>query len=164
LAVCAVDTELLGDWWHEGPLWLAAVVEQAAAQGLSLARLDDALERHAPVLAAADLPVSSWGTPRDLSTWSAPPVAGMAWDARRSELRTVAAGARADERAVRELLALQSSDWAFLVSRDLAEPYGRERAAGHRTALAAALAAPGFNEPGLRNLAPDASLEALLET
>ena len=164
LAVCAVDTELLGDWWHEGPLWLAAVIEQAAAQGLALARLDDALERHAPVLAAADLPVSSWGTPRDLSTWSAPPVAGMAWDARRSELRTVAAGARADERAVRELLALQSSDWAFLVSRDLAEPYGRERAAGHRTALAAALAAPGFNEPGLRNLAPDASLEALLET
>lgn len=49
LAVCAVDTELIGDWWHEGPLWLAAVVEQAAAQGLALARLDDALERHEAV-------------------------------------------------------------------------------------------------------------------
>ena len=22
LAVCALDTELIGDWWHEGPLWL----------------------------------------------------------------------------------------------------------------------------------------------
>ena len=29
LCVFAVDTELLGDWWHEGPLWLAAVFEEA---------------------------------------------------------------------------------------------------------------------------------------
>ncbi len=91
LAVCAVDTELLGDWWHEGPLWLAAVVEEAAAQGLRLSRLDDALARHAPAARRADLPVTSWGTPRDLTTWSAPPVADMAWSARDAELRTVAA-------------------------------------------------------------------------
>ncbi|MGH2917701.1 MAG: hypothetical protein ACRDLS_03750, partial [Solirubrobacteraceae bacterium] len=79
LAVFAVDTELIGDWWHEGPLWLAAVLDEAAAQGLTVARLDDALERHAPAAAPADLPVTSWGTPRDLTTWSAPPVGGMAW-------------------------------------------------------------------------------------
>jgi 1,4-alpha-glucan branching enzyme len=109
------------------------------------------------------MPVTSWGTPRDLTTWSAPPVAGMAWAARDAELRALAAGARIDERAVRELLALQSSDWAFLVSQKLAEPYGRERAAGHRAALLAALAAPGAHDPTLRNLAPEASAAALLE-
>jgi 1,4-alpha-glucan branching enzyme len=109
------------------------------------------------------MPVTSWGTPRDLTTWSAPPVAGMAWEARDAELRALAAGARIDERAVRELLALQSSDWAFLVSQKLAEPYGRERAAGHRAALLAALAAPGAHDPTLRNLAPEASAAALLE-
>jgi len=163
LAVCAVDTELLGHWWHEGPLWLAAVVDEAAAQGLRIARLDDALTRHPPVDAPPGLPATSWGTLRDLTTWSAPPVAGMAWDARDAELRTVAAGAGADPRAIRELLALQSSDWAFLVARDLAEPYGRERAAGHRAALDAALAAPQTRDPRLRNLAPDASSAALLE-
>jgi len=163
LAVCAVDTELIGDWWHEGPLWLAAVVEQARAQGLRLARLDEALERHEPRPAPAGLTVSSWGTPRDMTTWSAPPVAGMAWDARDAELRTVAAGARADARAVRELLALQSSDWAFLVNRDLAEPYGRERAAAHLAALNAALKAPGTLAAGVRNLAPHASARALAE-
>jgi 1,4-alpha-glucan branching enzyme len=163
LAVCALDTELLGDWWHEGPLWLAGVVDEAARQGLALTRLDDALARHEPLPAPAGLPVTSWGTPRDLSTWSAPPVAGMAWSARDAELRTVAAGARADARAVRELLALQSSDWAFLVSQDLAEPYGRERAAGHRAALEAALEAPGSHDPKLHNLAPEASPAALLE-
>jgi 1,4-alpha-glucan branching enzyme len=163
LAVCALDTELLGDWWHEGPLWLGAVVEEAAARGLRIAPLDDALARHEPAPAPADLPVTSWGTPRDLQTWSAPPVSGMAWSARDGELRAVAAGAAIDARAVRELLALQSSDWAFLVSRDLAAPYGRERAAGHRAALDAALGRPGASAPALRNLAPDATPAALLE-
>ncbi|MGH2918427.1 MAG: 1,4-alpha-glucan branching protein domain-containing protein, partial [Solirubrobacteraceae bacterium] len=87
-----------------------------------------------------------------------------AWSARDAELRAVAAGPAIDARAVRELLALQSSDWAFLVSRDLAAPYGRERAAAHREVLDAALAAPGALDPGLRNLAPDASPAALLES
>jgi len=163
LAVCALDTELIGDWWHEGPLWLTAVVDEAARQGLQLTRLDDALERHEPVVAPSGLPVTSWGTPRDLSTWSAPPVCDMAWSARDAELRTVAAGPLADERAIRELLALQSSDWAFLVSRELAEPYGRERAAGHRAAIDAALAAPGTLDRRLHNFAPEASRAALLE-
>jgi 1,4-alpha-glucan branching enzyme len=165
LCVCAVDTELLGDWWHEGPLWLAAVIAEAGAQGLAIARLDDALARHEPAAAPAGLPVTTWGTPRDLTTWSAPPVAQMAWSARDAELRTVAAARAggADARAVRELLALQSSDWAFLVSRDLAEPYGRERAAQHRERLDAALAAPGAHDPSLRNLAPPASPAALRE-
>jgi 1,4-alpha-glucan branching enzyme len=163
LCVCALDTELIGDWWHEGPLWLAAVVDEAARQGLPLARLDDALHRHDPGAAPADLPVTSWGTPRDLRTWSAPPVCDMAWSARDAELRAVAAGGAVDARAARELLALQSSDWAFLVSKDLAEPYGRERAAGHRERLDAALAAPGTLDPRLHNLAPDATLAALLE-
>jgi 1,4-alpha-glucan branching enzyme len=163
LAVCAVDTELLGDWWHEGPLWLEAVVDEAAAQGLRLSRLDDALARHAPADAPPGLPVTSWGTPRDLTTWSAPPVSAMAWSVRDAELRTIAGGGAADERAARELLALQSSDWAFLVSQDLAEPYGRERAAGHRAALDAALHAPGGHEPGVRSLAPDMTTGVLRE-
>ena len=45
--MCALDTELLGHWWYEGVAWLAAVVDEAARQGLALTRLDDALERHA---------------------------------------------------------------------------------------------------------------------
>ena len=166
LCVFAVDTELIGDWWHEGPLWLAAVLAQAAEQGLPIARLDDALTRHDAAPAPAGLPVTSWGTPRDLTTWSAPPVTAMAWDARDAELRSVAAAraaGAADARAVRELLALQSSDWAFLASQNLAEPYGRERAARHRAALAAALDAPGAHDPHVRNLAPYAASAALLE-
>ncbi len=161
LCVFAIDTELLGHWWHEGPWWLAAVLEEAAAQELPVTRLDDALHRHEPV-PAPDLPVTTWGTPRDLTTWSAPAVADLAWAARDAELRVIAAGARADDRAVRELLALQSSDWAFMTYRDLSAPYAAERVAAHREALETALSSVGSLPSAVRNLAPDASPAALL--
>jgi 1,4-alpha-glucan branching enzyme len=163
LAVCAMDTELLGHWWYEGVAWLEAVVDECDRQGVALVRLDEALADCDPTPAPSDLPVTTWGTPRDLSTWDGPRVADLAWAARDAELRVVAAGARVSARAVRELLALQSGDWAFLVSRDLAEPYARERATGHRRALDEALAGlPGAAAPELRNLAPGASPAALL--
>jgi 1,4-alpha-glucan branching enzyme len=55
--------------------------------------------------------------------------------------------------AVRELLALQASDWAFMVSRGIATPYALERAEGHRQALERALAGEHAEPEGLRNLA-----------
>jgi 1,4-alpha-glucan branching enzyme len=154
LAVCALDTELLGHWWYEGMAWLEAVLEESARQGLAVCRLDDALAVREPDLVSAPLPVTSWGDPRDLSTWSAPPADELAWAARAGELAALRAGVAAGERAVRELLALQSSDWAFMVARGLAGPYPRERAEAHRRGLADALAAVGSGPPTLRNLAP----------
>lgn len=162
LCVFAIDTELLGHWWHEGTQWLAAVLEEARDQGLPVSRLDDALPRHPPARVPDDLPVTSWGTPRDLTTWSAPSVAGLAWGARDAELRVVAAGPRAGARAVRELLALQSSDWAFMTHRDLSAPYAAQRVAEHREALDLALSSVGSLPSAVRNLAPDASPAALL--
>jgi 1,4-alpha-glucan branching enzyme len=148
LAVCALDTELLGHWWYEGIAWLGAVLEEAERQGLALAPLDDALARHEPVPLAdahpGELPTTTWGTPRDLSTWDGPQVADLAWQARDAELRALLGGpggGRPSPRAVRELLLLQSSDWAFQVTRQLAGSYPRERADGHRAALQSALAA-----------------------
>ena len=157
LVVCALDTELLGHWWYEGIEWLGAVIEEAERQGLALAPLDEALRRHEPIAladalrdaapvarAAADvragrLPTTTWGTPRDLSTWDGPQVGELAWQTRDAELRALAAERPPSSAAVRELLLLQSSDWAFQVTRDLAGPYPRERAAGHAEALARAL-------------------------
>jgi 1,4-alpha-glucan branching enzyme len=155
LCVCALDTELLGHWWHEGVTWLGFVVEACRERGLELVHLDDAVEQVEPA-APLDLPVTTWGRGRDLSTWSGPRVSELAWAARDAELRAVA---RADElsgAAVRELLALQASDWAFVVSERFAEPYGRERAAAHLAALAAG------GGPGPRSLAPRATAAPLL--
>jgi 1,4-alpha-glucan branching enzyme len=143
LVVCALDTELLGHWWYEGIAWLAAVLEEAERQGLRLAPLDEALTRCAPERLtpqqAAALPITTWGTPRDLSTWSGPQVADLAWQARGAELRALLDRRALSGDAARELLLLQSSDWAFQATRHLAGPYPRERAAGHRAALEAAL-------------------------
>jgi 1,4-alpha-glucan branching enzyme len=156
LLVCALDTELLGHWWYEGVHWLAAVLDEAERQGLALARLDDALGRHRAEPAPAGLAVSTWGEARDLSTWDGPPVADLAFAARAAELRAVAAAARGrlSDRALRELLALQSSDWAFMISRELAGPYARERAAGHASDLDAALSSIDSGDGSLRNLSP----------
>jgi 1,4-alpha-glucan branching enzyme len=157
VCVCALDTELLGHWWYEGVHWLAAVLEESARQGLALTTLDDALHRHPPVPAPQTLPVSSWGDGGDLRTWSGPQVAALAWSARTAELRLAARGGRPLERALRELLALQSSDWAFLHTRATAGDYPVQRANGHRRALDRAMAGDAAlaAEPALRGLAPD---------
>jgi 1,4-alpha-glucan branching enzyme len=164
LSVCALDTELLGHHWYEGLDWLAAVLQEAPRAGLEIVGLDDALRDTVAVAAPVDLPPTSWGTPRTLRTWDGPQVADLAFDTRAAELRTVAASlvGGADARAARELLALQSSDWAFLVTCDTAGFYPRERAVGHRAALEAALAAPGAHDAALRGLAPYADPVMLL--
>ncbi len=155
VCVCALDTELLGHWWHEGVQWLAAVIEECVRQQLPLTRLDDALERHEPVPAPPELAVSTWGEGNDLRTWSAPGVADLAWQARTAELRLLARRAHPSERALRELLALQSSDWAFMAYRGLAADYPRRRAVAHAQTLERALGDDADLEATLRNLAPE---------
>ncbi|MBV9193084.1 MAG: hypothetical protein JO168_02985 [Solirubrobacterales bacterium] len=155
VCVCALDTELLGHWWYEGVRWLAAVLDEAARQGLELTTLDAALERSDPAPAPPEAArVSSWGEGRDLRTWSAGPAAELAWSARRCELALLASAGPPPPRALRELLALQASDWGFLATRRLAGEYPVERARGHAVALARALAGEQL-EPALRHLAPD---------
>ena len=161
LVVCALDTELLGHWWYEGVHWLRAVVQECSRQQVELLRLDDALARIEPI--SGELSgVSSWGSGGDLSTWSGPAVAEMAFATRAAELAVVAAGEHASSAAVRELLALQSSDWPFMVSRGLAGPYPRERFDAHRDALSRALAGANGGAPGPRRLAVDADPRLLL--
>jgi 1,4-alpha-glucan branching enzyme len=158
LCTVAVDTELLGVHWHEGVAWLAAVLDAADRAGLRIAPLDVLLDELEPA-PAPPLPVTSWGTPRDLTTWSGPAARGLAWRQRAAELRAVAAAPGA--RALRELLALQSSDWAFLTTFATAGDYPLERAAQHAAAFDAALAAPEEHAAALRNLAPHLAAAAL---
>lgn len=157
LCVCALDTELLGHWWYEGPQWLEAVLERSADHNLRLTALNEAvLERHPPLtgeLPRALRPIS-WGEGGDLRTWSGPAVADLAFQARTAELHALTDGdSGPSPRALRELLALQSSDWAFLAHRDWAGDYPRQRASGHAAGLARALRGE-TEEAHVRNLAP----------
>jgi 1,4-alpha-glucan branching enzyme len=168
LVVCAVDTELFGHWWYEGLAWLEAVVEECSRQGLELLRLDDALQRTEPAPmteASSEMldQASTWGSDGDLSTWSGPAVSEMAFQTRAAELGVMAAERRVSRAAVRELLALQASDWPFMISRGLTVPYARERFEGHRRALMHALAAGQDGAAaGPRNLAPHVDPASLL--
>ena len=166
LLVFAVDTELIGHWWSEGPTWLAEVIRAAPGHGLRLLTLSRALDEHRPV--PRTLPASSWGEGGDLRTWDSARVADLAWGARRSELRLLQAiagglGRRAANRAARELLALQSSDWAFLDGRRQAGEYAFLRAVNHSRAMLEAIDSTAPSpEPRMRALAPDLNLAPLL--
>jgi 1,4-alpha-glucan branching enzyme len=167
LLIFAVDTELLGHWWWEGPAWLRQVLAEAPAHGVETVTLSEALERHPA--RRRPLQRSSWGEHKDLSTWDSPTVADLAWAARRLELRLLRAldgGLRgpAAARATRELLALQSSDWAFLDRRSQAGDYPFQRATDHAEAMLEALDSRlRTPDARLRNLAPDLNLAPLLE-
>jgi 1,4-alpha-glucan branching enzyme len=170
LLCCALDTELIGHWWYEGPAFLGEVLRLSPESGVELVTLPHALDTLEPV-AERRLEPSSWGKGKDLSTWDSPRVAELAFAARAAELKTVAAAARATkgpalERAARELLALQASDWAFIDAYELAADYPRQRVDGHLAGLHAALAALADSrsvpEPELRNLAPELDLSPLV--
>ncbi|HET9104379.1 MAG TPA: 1,4-alpha-glucan branching protein domain-containing protein [Solirubrobacteraceae bacterium] len=154
VCVVALDTELLGHWWHEGVAWLGAVIAAARRRGLPLTPLDVAAERHPARPVPMPEAPTSWGEGGDLRTWSAPRVADLAFMLRTAELE-LAADVEPGPRARRELLALQASDWAFLAYRGTAGDYPHRRAAGHRSQLTRALAGDPELEPGLRGLAPD---------
>ena len=167
LCVFAIDTELLGQWWAEGPHWLREVIRGAELDGVRLLTLPQALHEHE----AEERPVreASWGEAKSLETWDSPSVSDLVWATRRSELRLLRAlGARSLEpdaarRAARELMALQSSDWAFMDHRGQAGDYPYMRATAHAEALLEAIDSGGAVDPRVRNLAPDLSLAPLLE-
>jgi 1,4-alpha-glucan branching enzyme len=166
LLVFAIDTELLGHWWSEGALWLADVVGGAEAAGVRLLTVPEAIAAHEPEERA--LAASTWGEGKDLRTWDSPAVSDLAWAARRLELRVLRAlcgGLRgpAALRAARELLAVQSSDWAFLDQRRQAGDYPYVRATDHAEAALEAIDSPASTDPRMRSLAPDLSLAPLLE-
>jgi 1,4-alpha-glucan branching enzyme len=148
-SVVAFDTELLGHFWPEGVDWLRAVLEACERHGVELVPPGDGPLEDAP----AEPPVTSWGTGRDLRTWSSPAAGGLVWAQRHAELRAFSARARPSDRALRELLALQASDWPFLVAAGTAGDYPRERAEGHRAAFEAALADASM-PAAVRHLAP----------
>jgi 1,4-alpha-glucan branching enzyme len=166
LCVFAIDTELLGAWWSEGPAWLGEVVRMAESEGVRLLTLPRALREHDPE--NRTVRESSWGEGKSLETWDSPGVADLVWGARRLELRLLRAvetglAAPAAERAARELLAVQSSDWAFMDHRGQAGDYPFTRVLAHAGAMLEAIESPEAPDPRMRNLVPDLSLAPLLE-
>ena len=169
LLCCALDTELLGHWWYEGPAWLAAVLEEAPRQGLELRHRERGHRaRRAAAGRAGAVDLGQRQGPVHLGLARGRPHGGRRPPLRAAHRRATAGHASpraALERAARELLAVQASDWAFMATRELAGDYPARAARGATTSLDAALGAltdsAAVPDPSVRNLAPDLDLAAL---
>jgi 1,4-alpha-glucan branching enzyme len=138
LVVAAYDTELFGHWWYEGPQWLEAVLRRLPEAGVRVTTLAGAVEA-GHVGEARELPASSWGSGKDWRVWDGEQVADLVAEASRVQDRLTAVvdkhrGIARDpvlDQLAREALLVLSSDWAFMVTKDSAASYARDRAAAH---------------------------------
>ncbi|MGW6448802.1 1,4-alpha-glucan branching protein domain-containing protein [Lentzea sp. NPDC055074] len=150
LVVAAYDTELYGHWWHEGPLWLEAVLRALPEAGVRVTTLRGAVEA-GHVGAPVELPASSWGSGKDWRVWDGAQVSDIVSlnESVQKELLGLDFSAETRnpvlDQAVREALLALSSDWAFMVTKDSAADYARYRAKIHsdRFSELAALARNG---------------------
>jgi 1,4-alpha-glucan branching enzyme len=87
--------------------------------------------------APVELPASSWGSGKDWRVWAGEQVADLVALNERVQkalLGAVTPGIARDplrDALAQEALLALSSDWAFMVSKDSAAGYARERAHGH---------------------------------
>ncbi len=136
------DAELFGHWWFEGPRFLRDVLLTLNSDPeIDLCTTQEYLDRHPPRVAAS-LPEGSWGEGGDHRVWANDRIAWM-WEIEyRCEAifgkltytlpwRKQARIRELLEKAARELLLLQASDWIFAVSRGQAVDYGIKRFMQH---------------------------------
>jgi len=138
------DAELFGHWWHEGLGFLREVLRILAGdQTVTLATAEQALEEYPPTTVVR-LPEGSWGRNGDHSVWlndATRPLWEMEYRAEArmlTLLRELPWRANAPvrammERAGRQLLLMQASDWPFVIHSKGAVDYGLQRFAGHAT-------------------------------
>ena len=142
LVISPYDAELFGHWWFEGPMFLDHLARKVATSSvLKLAHAGEYLAEY-PVNAVCEPSPSSWGDGGYSAVW----VDGSNdWiyrhvhrcEARMHELAMrYSSGAddltrRALNQAGRELLLLQSSDWAFIMKTGTAVRYATDRVKSH---------------------------------
>jgi len=144
VCVAPFDAELFGHWWHEGPLFLQNVIFTLSRDPqIELLTAEQALERYG-CDKVVRLPEGSWGQNGNHSVWQNDRTKWM-WEMEyRAENRMLkllhVLPWRTDgrvrgmlERAGRELLLLQASDWPFVIHSGGAVDYGITRFGGHCT-------------------------------
>jgi 1,4-alpha-glucan branching enzyme len=144
IAVAPFDAELFGHWWFEGPLFLeraARLLAASAARGGVAPISLGAYLRRFPEAFVAEPAASTWGEGGFGEAWTGAASARL-WRHVHHAAREVeavvlrrrsaegVAGAALDQ-AIRELLLLEASDWAFMLTRGEMTPYADERVRAH---------------------------------
>jgi 1,4-alpha-glucan branching enzyme len=140
--VAPYDAELFGHWWFEGPMFLEYLARKAAFDQDEIALLtpSDVLERH-PRVQIQEPSASTWGAEGFSRVWLNSQNAELYRHQHRAERRMLRLVERfpaahgvekeALDQAARELLLLQSSDWAFIVTTNTSVPYAVKRLREH---------------------------------
>jgi 1,4-alpha-glucan branching enzyme len=148
MVTVAYDTELFGHWWHEGPAFLETVLRRLPEAGVELRTLGGAVDA-GHVAGTVELGPGSWGSGKDWRVWDGEQVADLVGANARVTKRLLdvvdsqlGAGAASPRRAdldqlARDGLLTVSSDWAFMVTKDSAASYARDRVDAHESAFAA---------------------------
>ena len=142
IAVAAYDTELFGHWWHEGPEWLGHVLRLLPDAGVEVSTLQDAIDA-GHVEGPVQLENGSWGSGKDWRVWNGDAVRDMVDDNHHLQQRLVKAvdshGSRQFDPALNQLartgLLALASDWAFMVTKDTAAQYARDRHRHHHASF-----------------------------
>jgi 1,4-alpha-glucan branching enzyme len=144
VCVAPFDAELFGHWWFEGPQFLRDVVFTLARDPqVKLLTAEEALYNYPPDKVMR-LPEGSWGENGNHSVWindrnrwiwemeyraegrMLKLLHELPWRQKPEIKQTL-------ERAGRELLLLQASDWPFVIHTQGAVDYGIQRFSGHCT-------------------------------
>ncbi|HVR83472.1 MAG TPA: 1,4-alpha-glucan branching protein domain-containing protein [Planctomycetota bacterium] len=137
--VAPYDAELFGHWWFEGPLFLEALFRAMADSDVQLTHAPEVLAR-AGALQTLEPAASSWGDKGYYEVWLN---STNDWiyrhqrlaEERMAELAAREGGSALEERALtqaaREVLLLQSSDWAFIMDTGAVAPYAHKRFKEH---------------------------------
>jgi 1,4-alpha-glucan branching enzyme len=155
ILVAPFDCELFGHWWFEGPIFLEHVLRELDASeragGIAAITPGRWLERF-PEAFVAEPAASSWGEGGFGAVWAGPEAARLWRHVHHAEQKVRGAvekrrraqgiAGEALDQAIRELLLLEASDWAFMMRRGEMTPYAeaRVRAHAHRAARLAEIA------------------------
>jgi 1,4-alpha-glucan branching enzyme len=144
VCVAPFDAELFGHWWFEGPQFLRDVIFTLSRDPqVKLLTAEEALGQYPPNKVMR-LPEGSWGEGGTHHVWLNDRNRWM-WEMEyRAEGRFLQllhalpwrqnqTVRQVMERAARELLLLQASDWPFVVHTHGAVDYGTQRFSGHCT-------------------------------
>lgn len=144
--LCPYDAELFGHWWFEGPLFLEAMLERAAASSvLEFVGADEVMTSSADP-DAHEPAFSSWGEGGFASVWINPETEQYYPQSYRMRSRIdllkgkISSVQDTDVRSLmdryvrqmeRELMLFQASDWAFMIHNHSTEGYARRRLESH---------------------------------
>jgi 1,4-alpha-glucan branching enzyme len=140
MVVACFDAELFGHWWFEGPRFLRDMLLNLHHDPqVNLVRSSDRVKQSPPDKVVA-MPSGSWGDGGDSRVWFNEQTRwiweveyraeaqfgrltyNLPWrDPKNKQLRTLL------EKAGRELLLMQASDWPFVITRGQAVDYGIKR-------------------------------------